>query len=124
MGDAQEKQVLEQARQQVHAQQQVQAQQQAQQQARLDAQSRASTFGHEASQGSKVAGLAGIGLSGSMDIQRMAAVRAANMGHNKGMSQSPMPGLNGDAVLPPPVANNMSPTNHTSPPVGGPGSVL
>ncbi|KAH8904553.1 hypothetical protein BR93DRAFT_916085 [Coniochaeta sp. PMI_546] len=132
MGDAQQKQVLEQARQQVHAQQQVQAQQQAQ--ARLDAQSRASTFGHEASQGNKVAGLAGIGLSGNMDIQRMAAMRAASMGHSNGMSQSPKGpisqpvrnavsgghGLNGNAVLPPAVASNVSPqSGNAGPAVSG-----
>jgi hypothetical protein len=135
MGDAQQKQVLEQARQQVHAQQQVQAQQQAQ--ARLDAQSRASTFGHEASQGNKVAGLAGIGLSGNMDIQRMAAMRAAAMGHGS-MSQSPKgPGpqpvrnapaseqsLNGGALFPPPAAGNMSPhAGNASPAVSGAGSM-
>ncbi|OIW26768.1 hypothetical protein CONLIGDRAFT_580786 [Coniochaeta ligniaria NRRL 30616] len=118
MGDAQQKQVLEQARQQ----------------ARLDAQSRASTFGHEASQGNKVAGLAGIGLSGSMDAHRMAAMRAASMGHSNSMSQSPkgpgsqpvrnaVPGghgLNGGAVLPPPVASSVSPQDsNASPAVSG-----
>jgi hypothetical protein len=133
MGDAQQKHVVEQARQQVHAQQQVQAQQQAQ--ARLDAQSRASTFGHEASHVNKVAGLAGIGLSGNMDIQRMAAMRAASMGHGNSVSQSPkgagvqpVPnavsgghGLNGGgAVLPPPVTSNMSPQGSSaSPAVSG-----
>jgi len=130
MGDAQQKHVVEQARQQVHVQQQVQAQQQAQ--ARLDAQSRASTFGHEASHGNKVAGLAGIGLSGNMDIQRMAAMRAAT---SNSMSQSPRAaglqpvrnavsgghGLNGGAVLPP-VATSVSPPATTAnPAVGGNG---
>jgi hypothetical protein len=137
MGDAQQKHVVEQARQQVQAQQQAQAQQQIQ--ARLDAQSRASTFGHEASNGNKVSGLAGIGLSGNMDIQRMAAMRAANMGHGNNMAQqSPKSAgaqlvrntipaghtLNGGAVIPPSVANSMSPqAGAARPAVGGNDSI-
>lgn len=128
MGDAQQKHVVEQARQQVHAQQQVQAQQQAQ--ARLDAQSRASTFGHEASHVNKVAGLAGIGLSGNMDIQRLAAMRAVSVGHGSSVPQSPKgPGaqpvrgavsggqvVNGGAVLSPPVASSVSPQGSSASP--------
>lgn len=132
MGDVQQKQVVEQARQQVHVQQQVQAQQQIQ--ARLDAQSRASTFGLEASQVNKVAGLAGIGLGGNTDIQRMAAMRAASLGNGNSMSQSPrgpgpqpvpnaIPGahgLNGGGALSPPVAGNVPPHGvNPSPTVSG-----
>ncbi|KAB5526405.1 hypothetical protein GE09DRAFT_471906 [Coniochaeta sp. 2T2.1] len=124
--------VQQQARQQAHSQQQAQAAQQAQ--ARLDAQYRASNFGHDAqSGGNKVSGLAGIGLSGNMDIQRMAAMRAASMGHGNSLSQSPKAagaqpvrnevpagnGLNGGAVLPPPVASAVSPPGSNATPAAG-----
>jgi type II secretory pathway pseudopilin PulG len=96
MGPDQQKQVMEQARQQVQAHHQVQAQQQAQAHARLEAQSRVSSFGHNTpqAQGNKIVGLDAIGLKPPV-------------------SQSPRTstaGLNGTAVLPPPPTNNPSTT--------------
>lgn len=93
MGPDQQKQVMEQARQQVQAHHQVQAQQQAQAHARLEAQSRVSSFGNSTPQANKIVGLDAIGLKPPVP-------------------QSPRTsttGLNGSTVLPP-AGNNNPPT--------------
>jgi type II secretory pathway pseudopilin PulG len=94
MGPDQQKQVMEQARQQVQAHHQVQAQQQAQAHARLEAQSRVSSFGHNTPQGNKIVGLDAIGLK--PPVSQVPRTSTA--------------GLNGTAVLPPPPTNNPSTT--------------
>ncbi|KAL1884155.1 hypothetical protein VTK73DRAFT_6824 [Phialemonium thermophilum] len=117
MGDAQQQQVIEQARQQA--------------QARQDAQSRTIGYGSKGPQG-EIVGLAGIGLSGNVDIQKLAAARANYAGINNmspspkpamPTSRSPMPGaVNGVggpvALAPPPV-----PQPSASPVSGQGGSV-
>ena len=118
MGDAQQHQVLEQARQQA--------------QARHDAHSRTISYGSKASQG-EISGLAGIGLTGNVDFQKLAAARANMAGVGaQSMSPSPKPpvqparspmpaGANGTVGLPPPSASPIpAPGNSVSPsPTGG-----
>lgn len=130
MGQAKQHQVLEQARQQ--------AQQQAQQaQARHEAQARTIGFGGaKAPQQAEIAGLAGIGLSGNVDIQKLVAARAnmTAMGNSNSMSPSPKPsvqqpsrspmsaGVNGSGVAPPPPAASplsMQGSSASPAPVGG-----
>jgi type II secretory pathway pseudopilin PulG len=107
MGPDQQKQVMEQARQQVQAHHQVQAQQQAQAHARLEAQARVSNFGHNTPQGNKAVGIDAMGLKPPV-------------------TQSPRAspaGLNGSTVLSPAATNDPSMTGHSSPPLGGSGPV-
>jgi hypothetical protein len=104
MGDAQQQQVIDQARQQL--------------QARQDAQSRTIGFGKP--QG-EIAGLAGIGLSGNVDIHKLAAARANMAARTTNMSPSPKPMvgpvptgspmqavINGVGAGPTPVASPMA----------------
>jgi len=121
MGDAEQQQLVEQARQQA--------------QARQDAQARTIGYGTKVPPG-EIAGLAGIGLTGmgNVDLQKLAAHRAnktAMGNNNNSMSPSPKPsvqpvrspmsgGANG-AVAPPPAASpfSMQGSSASPAPVGG-----